>query len=89
MFEVSRKQTVKTRKKHECYGCIEMIDKGDATVYVRGKEDNIHVNFHLHVKCHVVAVKQKLFVEGFTKGAVMQVRQENNDYSVEEALYPF
>lgn len=89
MLEVSKKKVVKTRKKHECYGCLEIIDKGEAAVHVRGKEDDQSVYFHLHINCHVVAIKQKLFAEGFTKGAVKQAKKENNDYSVDDTLCPF
>ena len=90
MLEVSRKQTVKTRRKHECFGCIEMIDKGDAAVYVSGKEDGKHVNFHLHVKCHVIAMKQKLFVEGLIKGELQSATViQNNFNNIADTSYPF
>lgn len=89
MFEVSKKQTVKTRKEHECYGCEKTIDKGGAAVYVRGKEDDKHVNFHLHVQCHIMAMKQKLFAEGFTKGAVNKNIKIKEDFNVDDAAYPF
>lgn len=89
MLEVTRKQTVKTRKKHECYGCVETIDKGVAAIHVRGKEDSRYVTFHLHVQCHIVAMKQKLFSEGFTKGTINQIKESNNDYSAEEISVPF
>lgn len=88
MFEVSKKSTVKTRKQHECFGCCEIISKGEAAVYVRGKEDENHFHFHLHVNCHIKAMKRKLFAEGFTRGAIKQT-QQNNDFSVAETSYPF
>ncbi|MEG0260673.1 MAG: hypothetical protein RR595_09805 [Lysinibacillus sp.] len=89
MFEISKKQTVKTRKAHECYGCCNVINKGDAAIYVRGKEDDKHVNFHMHAHCHILATKQKLYEEGFAKGAVKILQQESNDFSTMEAEYPF
>lgn len=88
MLEVTKKRTVKTRKKHECFGCCEIIDKGAAAVHVRGKEDGRHVQFHLHVECHIAAAKMKLFSEGFKRGAVKPTTTQT-DYSVAETTYPF
>lgn len=88
MLEVSRKRIVKTRRKHECFGCLETIDKGDAAVHVRGKEDGKHVNFHLHVKCHTTVMKQKLFIEGLTRGAVKELNHKES-YEIADASYPF
>ena len=34
MLEIRKKQMVTTRKKHECYGCVEEIEKGKSAVYV-------------------------------------------------------
>lgn len=89
MLEVTKKQAVKTRKKHECHGCCEIIDKGVAAIHVRGKEDGRHVHFHLHVQCHIMAMKQKLFNVGFPKGAINRIRENNNDYSAEDVSVPF
>lgn len=88
MLEVSKKQTVKTRKKHECYGCLEVIEKGVAAVNVRGKEDGHYRSFYLHVHCHVVAMKSKLFIHGFTRGAVKDV-QEKESFDIAKTSYPF
>ena len=88
MLEVSRKQTVKTRKNHECYGCIGMIDKGEMSVYVRGKEDDRHVNFHLHADCHIKAVKRNLFAEGIKKGCLVN-KVAPEVYYVANTAYPF
>lgn len=89
MLEVTKKKTVKTRKKYECRGCCETIDKGSAAVHIRGKEDGHYTSFHIHILCHIFIMKQKLFVEGFYKGAVKQLKQEINDYSVENNDCPF
>lgn len=89
MLEVSSKQTVKTRKKHECYGCIETIDKGDAAVHVRGKEDGRYVSFHLHVQCHIKACKRKLFDEGFNKGQLKAAESVIGDFSIDGTSCPF
>lgn len=89
MLEVTKKKTVKTRKKYECRGCCETIDKGSAAVHVRGKEDGRYTAFHLHVKCHVLIMKRKLFVEGFQKGSVKPTTTQADYSSVEETSYPF
>lgn len=89
MLEVTKKKTVKTQKKYECRGCCEAIDKGDAAVHVRGKEDGRYIAFHLHVKCHILIMKQKLFVEGFQKGSVKPTTTRDDYSSVDETSYPF
>ena len=76
-------------KEHECYGCAEKIDKGEKSIYVRGKEDDQHVNFHLHPGCHVLAMKQNLYQEGFAKGA-LELPVNKEDYiSVTKTSLPF
>lgn len=87
MLEVTKKRTVKTRKKHECYGCCESIDKGAAAVHVSGKEDGHYRSLHLHVHCHIMIMKMKLFDEGLTKGALLQI--QNEDYSIDKDACPF
>lgn len=89
MLEVTKKQPIKTRKKHECFGCCQIIDKGAAAVHVRGKEDGRHVQIHLHVQCHITAMKRKLFSEGFTRGAINQLSENNYDCSAEDVSVPF
>lgn len=87
MLEVTKKQTVKTRKKHECYGCLEVIDKGAAAVHVSGKEDGHFRSLHLHVHCHITIMKRGLFAEGLKKGVLKQLQSE--DYSIDITNYPF
>lgn len=87
MLEVTKKRTIKTRKKHECYGCIETIDKGAAAVHVSGKEDGHYRSLHLHVHCHIAIMKKKLFDKGLTKGALNQ--KQNEDYSIDKSACPF
>ncbi|MFF5993695.1 hypothetical protein AAGS61_02920 [Lysinibacillus sp. KU-BSD001] len=84
MLEILNKRMVTTRKEHECYGCTGIIKKGEKSVYVRGKEDYQRVNFHLHPNCHVKVVKQKLFIEGFIKGAVKYDEKSLDDFSLDE-----
>lgn len=87
MLEVTKKRTVKTRKKHECYGCTKTIDKGVAAVHVSGKEDGHYRSLYLHVHCHISVMKKKLFDEGLTKGALLQI--QNEDYSIDKDACPF
>lgn len=89
MLEVTKKTTVKTRKKHECYGCCEIVEKGAAAVHVRGKEDGRYVSFHLHIQCHITAMKNKLFANGFVKGAVKKIQQQIEDYTIDKNKCPF
>ncbi|MEK4425149.1 hypothetical protein [Solibacillus sp. FSL K6-1523] len=89
MLEVTKKNIVKTRKAHECYGCCKIIDKGAAAVNVRGKEDEQYIQFHLHVQCHILIMKQKLFNENFSKGAVNKIRNNNYADSAEGATCPY
>lgn len=89
MLEVTKKRTVKTRKKHECFGCCEIIDKGAAAVHVMGKEDGRHFQFHLHVQCHITVMKKKLFNEGFKKGQLKAAEFVMNDLSIDDTSCPF
>lgn len=87
MLEVSKKQAVKTRKEHECYGCCEIIDKGASAIHVRGKEDGRYRSLHLHVHCHITIMKRGLLAEGLKKGALKQL--QDKDYSIDNTNYPF
>lgn len=88
MLEVSKKQAVKTRREHECYGCCEIIEKGAAAIHVRGKEDGRYRSLHLHIHCHVTAMKNDLFVHGFTRGAIKDVQQKES-FGIAKTSYPF
>lgn len=61
MLEVRKKRIVITRKTHECYCCLEEIEKGKSAVYVSAKEDDKHVQFYLHEECNKVIVKNRWF----------------------------
>lgn len=88
MLEVLKKRMVKTRKEHKCYGCCDEINTGEKAIHVRGKEDDKHVNFHLHIECHVKARKQNMFVEGFKKGCLAN-KEEFSEFTVTNTSYPF
>lgn len=88
MLEVLKKRMVKTRKEHKCYGCCDEIATGEQAIYVRGKEDDKHVNFHLHVDCHIKAMKRDFFAEGFEKGCLAN-KEVLEDFTIENTAYPF
>ncbi|AHN24489.1 hypothetical protein [Lysinibacillus varians] len=71
MLEIRKKQMVTTRKKHECYGCVEEIEKGKSAVYVSAKEDGKHIQFHLHEECNKTIAKDKWFSgSGLYRGCI-------------------
>lgn len=88
MKEVSKKMLVKTRKIHECYGCLKNIEKGEVAVCVTGKEDDQRFSFHIHVACNKIAHKERMFEKGFEKGELNQL-SEGNDYSIAKTEVPF
>ncbi len=53
MLEVNKRKMVKTRKEHECFGCLEVIKKSTDAVYVTAKQDEQHKHFHLHPECNI------------------------------------
>ncbi|MEY2363227.1 hypothetical protein R6U76_19855 [Lysinibacillus capsici] len=80
MLEVRKKRMVITRKTHECYGCLEEIEKGKSVIYVSAKEDDKHIQFHLHEECNKVIVKDQWFsgsglYRGFIKDAMKTSEQ--------------
>ncbi|WNN76718.1 hypothetical protein RKS58_02490 [Lysinibacillus capsici] len=71
MLEIRKKRMVITRKTHECYGCLEEIEKGKSAVYVSAKEDDKHVQFYLHEECNKVIVKDRWFSgSGLYRGCI-------------------
>ena len=87
MLEVSKKQAIKTRKEHDCYGCCETIKKASAAIHVRGKEDGHYRSLHLHVHCHITIMKRGLLNEGLKKGVLKQPQGE--DYNIYKSDCPF
>lgn len=71
MLEIRKKRMVITRKMHECYGCLEKIEKGKNAVSVSAKEDEQHIQFHLHEECNKVIVKDRWFSgSGLYRGCI-------------------
>ncbi|KGR88416.1 hypothetical protein [Lysinibacillus odysseyi] len=89
MLELTKKRKVTTRRNHECFGCGAAIEKGTQAIYVTGKEDGAHVNFHLHVDCHLKACKQKLYEQGFEKGSLNALDVSLQNFSVANVELPF
>lgn len=69
MLEIRNKRMVITRKVHECFGCLEEIEKGKSAVYVSAKEDEQYKSFHLHEECNKTISRDKWCPEG-TQGTV-------------------
>lgn len=89
MLEVTKKQAVKTRKVHECFACCEAIEKGEAAVSVRGKEDDERVSFHLHTECHQKVCKLKLFETGLETGALKNLEAVPDVKPAADVEFPF
>ncbi|MGR6906174.1 hypothetical protein [Lysinibacillus sp. BSL11] len=71
MIEVRGKRVVITRKVHPCFGCENEIGKGKQAVYVKAKEDEQHINFHLHEECNMIIAKDKWFSgSGLYRGCI-------------------
>lgn len=73
MLEITSKKMVKTRKEHECFGCGELIPKGEKAVSATAKEDDRHKRFHLHTKCNQAIVRNKIIVY---KNCVVDLKEE-------------
>lgn len=64
------------KEDHECYGCLEEIEKGKSTVYVSAKEDDKHVQFYLHDECNKVIVKDRWFSgSGLYRGCIKDAKK--------------
>lgn len=71
MLEIRNKKMVITRKVHECFGCLEEIEKGKSAVYVSAKEDEQHVPFHLHEECNKTIARDHWFAgSGLYRGCI-------------------
>ncbi|WP_034757726.1 hypothetical protein [Rossellomorea vietnamensis] len=76
-MEFGKRRQVKTRKVHECIGCLKEIGKGSAAVYHTGKTDEEFYKYHLHMECHQFMVKHKEYLDkGVWKGCVHDIRTE-------------
>lgn len=53
---------VKTRKEHECFACLEIIEKSTNAIYVTAKQDEQHTRFHLHGDCNITIGKNQLAI---------------------------
>ena len=62
MLENIKKKMVKTRKEHECFACLELIEKSIDAVYVTAKQDEKHTRFHLHQDCNIAINKNQLAI---------------------------
>lgn len=91
VLEAVNRKLVKTNKEHECYGCCEPINKGLEAVYVKGKEDNLHKSFHLHIECNKIVNKHKMFAGGFEKGSTKEgaVALFDGSFDFNDTSYPF
>lgn len=93
MIEIKTKRLVKTRKEHECYGCIQLIQKGENAIAVKAQEDNKHIGFHLHEECNKVIVKDKWYSgSGLYYGCIKEAEEKEGESNLiltsDEAL-PF
>jgi len=62
MLENIKKKMVKTRKEHECFACLGVIEKNENAVYVTAKQDEKHTRFHLHQDCNIAINKNQLAI---------------------------
>ena len=62
MLENIKKKMVKTRKEHECFACLKVIEKSSNAVYITAKQDEQHIRFHLHVDCNIKINKNQLAI---------------------------
>lgn len=72
MLDIRSKRLVETRKSHECFGCIETINKGEQAVVVTAKEDDKHQRLYLHEECNQVIMKNKTLFNGIYYGCVSE-----------------
>lgn len=59
MIEILTRKLVITRKEHECFGCLQKIEKGVSAVSVRAQEDDQYINLHLHQNCNSIINQNK------------------------------
>ncbi|UPW82743.1 hypothetical protein [Lysinibacillus sp. Ag94] len=94
MIDIRTKRMVKTRKEHTCFGCTETIEKGKSAVSCNAKQDDQHMNFHLHEECNKTIVKDNWFSgSGLYYGCIKDTKKtiedvKNIKFSPDEAL-PF
>lgn len=83
MLEIRKKQMVTTRKKHECYGCLEEIEKGKSAVYVSAKEDERRIQYHLHEECNKIIAKDQWFAgSGLYRGCIKEAVKNSEELKI-------
>lgn len=71
---------VTTRKDHTCFGCEKEIEKGKSAVYVTAKEDEQHIQFHLHEECNKMIAKDQWFAgSGLYKGCIRDAKKTSEE----------
>lgn len=63
MLDITGRKMVTTRKEHECFGCLRIVDKGEMAVCITAKQDERHLRFHLHLDCNKNIAKRKIDME--------------------------
>lgn len=85
MIDIRKKRMVKTRKEHTCFGCTETINKGKSAVACNAKQDDQHMNFHLHEECNKMIAKDKWFSgSGLYYGCIKEAKKVTGDLNMIE-----
>lgn len=67
----------KTRKEHNCLGCLENISKGDNAINNSGMFEGEFYNYYLCLPCEeVVKENRDYFEEGLYPGCVNELKHE-------------
>lgn len=72
-----RTEVNKTRKEHECLGCLQMITTGSQAIKHQGQNEEEIYSYYLHIECHEFLVKHNEFLEeGVWDGCVNEIKSE-------------
>lgn len=78
MLDIRGRRQVVTRKSHECFGCIEAIDKGETAVLVSAKEDDRYRSLYFHEECYRTIMKTFKQGIGIYYGCVSEKQRAEN-----------
>lgn len=80
MLDISGKRQVITRKSHECFGCLETINKGETAILISATEDNRYRSLYFHEECNRAMMKNKIHQQekGIYYGCVSEKQRAEN-----------
>lgn len=77
MSFVGDEKVVKTRKRHQCHGCLDYIEVGEKAFYQSGHNGDCWYRLYMHTDCNDLVNKHIDFLDpwgdGLRKGVLLDL----------------